>query len=519
MGLQLYQKNLLEKLKESLGAVLPIIGIVLVLCFSIAPIPNSVLMTFVVGAVLLIIGMMFFTLGAEMAMTPMGERIGTKLTNTRKISVVIVLCFILGFIITISEPDLQVLAEQVPSIPNYTLIIAVATGVGIFLVAAVLRMLFGIPLAHMLLILYPIIFILASIVPQDFLTVAFDSGGVTTGPMTVPFIMALGIGFSAVRSDKHAENDSFGLVALCSVGPILAVLLLGLLYHPGEGGYEQTMIVKTDNSVEMWQLFQEGLPYYMKEMLISLLPIILFFFIFQIVSLHLHKKTLVKIIIGIIYTYIGLVLFLTGVNVGFMPAGNYLGQVIVGLSYPWIIVPIGMLIGYFIVKAEPAVYVLTEQVEELTSGAISAKAMGMSLSIGVAFSLGLAMVRVLTGISILWFLLPGYAVALGLTFFVPQIFTAIAFDSGGVASGPMTATFLLPFSMGACEALGGNVVTDAFGVVAMVAMTPLITIQILGLIYQIQEQMKEKQAAKDYTSIKVCIENLDNVDNQEIIEL
>lgn len=519
MGLQLYQKNLLEKLKESLGAVLPIIGIVLVLCFSIAPIPNSVLMTFVVGAVLLIIGMMFFTLGAEMAMTPMGERIGTKLTNTRKISVVIVLCFILGFIITISEPDLQVLAEQVPSIPNYTLIIAVATGVGIFLVAAVLRMLFGIPLAHMLLTLYPIIFILASIVPQDFLTVAFDSGGVTTGPMTVPFIMALGIGFSAVRSDKHAENDSFGLVALCSVGPILAVLLLGLLYHPGESGYEQTMIVKTDNSVEMWQLFQEGLPYYMKEMLISLLPIILFFFIFQIVSLHLHKKTLVKIIIGIIYTYIGLVLFLTGVNVGFMPAGNYLGQVIAGLSYPWIIVPIGMLIGYFIVKAEPAVYVLTEQVEELTSGAISAKAMGMSLSIGVAFSLGLAMVRVLTGISILWFLLPGYAVALGLTFFVPPIFTAIAFDSGGVASGPMTATFLLPFSMGACEALGRNVVTDAFGVVAMVAMTPLITIQILGLIYQIQEQMKEKQAAKDYTSIKVCIENLDNVDNQEIIEL
>ena len=519
MGLQLYQKNLLEKLKESLGAVLPIIGIVLVLCFSIAPIPNSVLMTFVVGAVLLIIGMMFFTLGAEMAMTPMGERIGTKLTNTRKISVVIVLCFILGFIITISEPDLQVLAEQVPSIPNYTLIIAVATGVGIFLVAAVLRMLFGVPLAHMLLILYPIIFILASIVPQDFLTVAFDSGGVTTGPMTVPFIMALGIGFSAVRSDKHAENDSFGLVALCSVGPILAVLLLGLLYHPGESGYEQTMIVKTDNSVEMWQLFQEGLPYYMKEMLISLLPIILFFFIFQIVSLQLHKKTLVKIIIGIIYTYIGLVLFLTGVNVGFMPAGNYLGQVIAGLSYPWIIVPIGMLIGYFIVKAEPAVYVLTEQVEELTSGAISAKAMGMSLSIGVAFSLGLAMVRVLTGISILWFLLPGYAVALGLTFFVPKIFTAIAFDSGGVASGPMTATFLLPFSMGACEALGGNVVTDAFGVVAMVAMTPLITIQILGLIYQIQEQMKEKQAAKDYTSIKVCIENLDNVDNQEVIEL
>lgn len=518
MGLKLYQKNLLEKLKESSGAVLPIIGIVLVLCFSIAPIPNSVLMTFVVGAVLLIIGMIFFTLGAEMAMTPMGERIGTKLTNTRKLSVVVVLCFILGFIITISEPDLQVLAEQVPSIPNYTLIIAVAAGVGIFLVAAVLRMLFGIPLAHMLLVLYPIIFILASIVPKDFLTVAFDSGGVTTGPMTVPFIMALGIGFSAVRSDKHAENDSFGLVALCSVGPILAVLLLGLLYRPGESGYERTMITQTDNSVEMWQLFQKGLPYYMKEMLISLLPIIAFFFIFQIVSLHLHKKMLVKIIVGIIYTYIGLVLFLTGVNVGFMPAGNYLGQVIASLPFSWIIVPIGMLIGYFIVKAEPAVYVLTEQVEELTSGAISAKAMGMSLSIGVSISLGLAMVRVLTGISILWFLLPGYAVALGLTFFVPKIFTAIAFDSGGVASGPMTATFLLPFSMGACEVLGGNVVTDAFGVVAMVAMTPLITIQVLGLVYKIQELMKEKQAKTEEYENELK-ENKAYVEDYEIIEL
>ena len=421
--MKLYRTKLLEKLKESLGAVLPIIGIVLFLCFTIAPVPTSILMAFIIGALMLIVGMMFFTLGAEMAMTPMGERLGTKMTQTKKLGAVVVLCFVLGFIITISEPDLQVLAEQVPSIPNYTLIIAVAVGVGIFLVAAVLRMLFGIALPHMLVVLYPIVFLLAFFVPADFLAVAFDSGGVTTGPMTVPFIMAFGIGFSAVRSDKHAENDSFGLVALCSVGPILAVLLLGLLYHPGGSGYEQTMIAKTDNSVEMWQLFQEGLPYYMKEMLISLLPIILFFFIFQIVSLHLHKKTLVKIIIGIIYTYIGLVLFLTGVNVGFMPAGNYLGQVIAGLSYPWIIVPIGMLIGYFIVKAEPAVYVLMEQVEELTSGAIPGKAMGLSLSLGVAFSLGLAMIRVVTGISILWFLVPGYALALVLTISVPKILT------------------------------------------------------------------------------------------------
>ena len=470
-------------------------------------------MTFIIGAVLLIVGMMFFTLGAEIAMTPMGEKIGMKLTRTKKLGVVIVLCFILGFIITISEPDLQVLAEQVPSVPNYILVIAVAVGVGIFLVAAILRMLFGIALSHMLLILYPLVFLLAFFVPKDFLAVAFDSGGVTTGPMTVPFIMALGIGFSAVRSDKHAENDSFGLVSLCSIGPILAVLLLGMIYHP-EGSYTPDVITEASDTVELGKLFASGIPHYMKEMFISLLPIVLFFAVFQVVSLRLQKKTLVKIVIGVAYTYIGLVLFLTGVNVGFMPVGNYLGQIIAGLPYRWIIVPIGMVIGYFIVKAEPAVCVLMEQVEELTSGAISGKSIGLALSVGVSISLGLAMIRVLTGISIFWLLIPGYATALLLTFFVPKIFTAIAFDSGGVASGPMTATFLLPFAIGACQMVGGNIIKDAFGVVAMVAMTPLITIQIMGAVYQ----YKLSKAAESETQEAVPVP-LEAFEDNDIIEL
>lgn len=514
--MRLHQTKLLEKLKESSGAVLPIIGIVLLLCFTIAPIPTSILMAFIIGAVLLVIGMMFFTLGAEMAMTPMGERIGIRMTQTKRVGIVVLLCFILGFIITISEPDLQVLAEQVPSVPNNTLIVAVGVGVGIFLVAAVLRMLFGIALSRMLVVLYPIVFILAFFVPRDFLAVAFDSGGVTTGPMTVPFIMALGIGFSAVRSDKHAENDSFGLVALCSVGPILAVLLLGMIYNPKESAYTQTVIPDIGDSVELWKIFSSEFPHYMKEILFSLLPIVLFFTVFQAVSLRLKKKTLMKIAIGIIYTYIGLSLFLTGVNVGFMPAGNYLGQIIAGLSYRWIIIPIGMVIGYFIVKAEPAVYVLMEQVEELTSGAISGKAMGYSLSIGVAVSLGLAMIRVLTGISIFWFLIPGYLTAIVLSFFVPKIFTAIAFDSGGVASGPMTATFLLPFAMGACKAAGGNIVTDAFGVVAMVAMTPLITIQVLGAVYKMQEKRAALEKAAEE---KQAVIPLEAFGDNDIIEL
>lgn len=490
-----YRKKLQEKLSESLKAVLPIIGIVLLLCFTIAPISPSILLTFLVGAVLLIIGMMFFTQGAEMSMTPMGERMGTRMTQTRKLWLVVFICFILGFIITISEPDLQVLAEQVPSIPNMVLILTVACGVGLFLIVALLRMLFGIPLSFMLIGFYAIVFILAFFVPEDFLAVAFDSGGVTTGPMTVPFIMAIGIGISAIRSDRHAEDDSFGLVALCSIGPILAVLVLGMIYRPTSADYVSEALPSIGDSVELGKLFVNDLPVYMKEIAVALLPIILFFGLFQIVSLHLPKKSLIKIGIGLVYTYIGLVLFLTGVNVGFMPAGNYLGQVIAGLSQPWIIIPIAMVIGYFIVMAEPAVYVLTRQVEEITSGAISSRAMSLSLSIGVSISLGLAMVRVLTGLPILWFVIPGYAIALLLSFKVPKVFTAIAFDSGGVASGPMTATFLLPFAMGACTAVGGNIVTDAFGVVAMVAMTPLITIQILGVFYEYRMKNARKEAA------------------------
>ena len=493
--MNLYGTRLQEKLNEALKAVLPIIGIVLFLSFTIVPISPSILMAFLIGAVLLICGMMFFSLGAELSMTPMGEKVGGSLTQTRKLWLMILLSFILGFIITISEPDLQVLAEQVPSIPNLVLILAVACGVGLFLVTALLRMLFSISLPKMLFVFYAIVFGLAFFVPKDFLSVAFDSGGVTTGPMTVPFIMAFGIGISAIRSDKHASDDSFGLVALCSIGPILAVLVLGLIYHPESSEYIPEVLPTIDNSIELWRMFSHGIPHYMMEMAVSLFPIVLFFGIFQLISREIHKRALIRIVVGLIYTYVGLFLFLTGVNIGFMPAGNYLGQMLASLPYRWIIVPIGMLIGYFIVLAEPAVFVLTKQVEEITSGAISAKAMGLSLSIGVSVSLGLAMIRVLTGISIFWFIIPGYAIALFLSLFVPKIFTAIAFDSGGVASGPMTATFLLPFAIGACVSAGGNIVRDAFGVVAMVAMTPLITIQVLGLVYKLRSGHSGKGAS------------------------
>lgn len=485
-----HQTLLHDKFQESFASVLPITIIVLLLCFTVAPIPNNMLVSFVMGAVLLIIGMAFFTLGADTAMTPIGTKVGSCITKSRKVWLIVFVSFLLGVIITISEPDLQVLANQVPNIPNAVLIGTVALGVGVFLVIAMLRILFGISLNILLVGFYIVVFVLAMFVPKNFWAVAFDSGGVTTGPMTVPFIMALGVGVSAIRSDRHAGNDSFGLVALCSIGPILAVLILGLIY-PSEAAYTPVEIPEMENSQEMILLFIHGLPHYAKEVAIALAPIIVFFFLFNAFYIKMPKKPLASISVGLIFTYAGLVLFLTGVNVGFMPVGNYIGNLIGSKEFNWILLPIAMLIGYFIVKAEPAVHVLNKQVEDLTAGSIPARAMELSLSIGVAASLGLAMIRVLTGISVMYFLIPGYVLALGLSFFAPKIFTSIAFDSGGVASGPMTATFLLPLAMGGCAALGGSMM-DAFGVVAMVAMTPLLTIQALGLLYQHRTRKAER---------------------------
>ena len=486
--LQNNRTKLKEKFNETLKAVLPIIALVLFLCFSIAAISPGILMTFLIGAALLTAGMLLFSFGVDLSMTQMGERVGTTITKTKNAVLMGVISFVMGLIITVSEPDLQVLAGQVQSIPNSVLIFSVAGGVGLFLVLALLRMLLRVRLRALLLVSYAAVTVLAFFAPADLLAVAFDAGGVTTGPMTVPFILAFGVGISAIRNDASSQEDSFGLIALCSVGPILAVLLLSLIYRVDGASYSAAVVPGFTESVELRTLFTSALPTYLGEIARALLPILAFFCVFQVTALHLGKKSLMRMGVGLLYTYAGLVLFLTGVNVGFMPAGTYLGETLAGLPYRFLLIPVGMLIGYYIVKAEPAVYVLMKQVEELTSGAVTGAMLQRSLSIGVSVSVGLAMLRVLTGLSILYLIGPGYLLSLALSFFVPDIFTAIAFDSGGVASGPMTATFLLPLATGACLASGGNVVTDAFGVVAMVAMTPLIAIQLLGVSFRSREK-------------------------------
>ena len=484
-----------QKVKEAFSSVLPITIIILALCFTVVPIDSGMFLAFILGAFLVVLGMGLFTLGADTAMTPIGEYVGTSVIKTRKIWIIVPICFIVGVLITVSEPDLQVLASQLAkTIGAWTLILAVGVGVGVFLVVAFLRIVLKIKLSYLLIFFYIAVFVLSYFVPKAFIPLAFDSGGVTTGPMSVPFIIAIGTGVASMRSDKGAETDGFGLTALCSIGPIISVMILGIIFKPDSIDTTTEQASSILNSRDLITTFGSALPLYLKEVAIALLPIVAFFFIFQIFGTKLNKNIIIKILIGVLYTYVGLVLFLLGVNIGFLQVGSYIGEAIGGLSYSWIIVPIGMVIGYFVVAAEPAVHVLTKQVYEITAGAIPKKALRFSLMIGVAVSVGLAMLRIVCHIPIMYFLIPGYLIALILTFLVPDMFTAIAFDSGGVASGAMTASFLMPLALGVCRAVGGNVATEGFGVVAMVAMTPLITIQILGLVYKIKmAKLKKKQ--------------------------
>ncbi len=513
-------RQLYGSIGESLHSVLPICAIVLLLSITLAPIGSGVMVMFLFGALLLIFGMSIFTIGSTISMEPLGEGIGVQLSKSKGKVFPVIVCFVVGVLITVAEPDLTVLAEKVPSIENLLLIILVALGVGLFLAVAFLKAKFKLKLAYILVPLYALVLVLAclpyipglNIGSVAFIPTAFDSGGVTTGPITVPFIMALGAGLAAMRKDKHSAEDSFGLVALCSIGPILSVLILSLVKKPS-GVAEET--VPLDGNLDTRDAFlkfldpEHGIVKFMEEVAVAFLPIVGMFIIYQLIFRRFKKIQVIRISVGFAYTYVGLVLFLTGANVGFMPAGQLIGAVMAQSSFKLALIPIGMILGYFVVSAEPAVHTLKRQVEEVTNGAISQKSIGVALSVGVAVSVGISMLRVLTGIPILPILIVGYIVPLVITFFVPPIYTGIAFDSGGVASGPMATTFILPFAIGACNALGGDVMTDAFGIVAMIAMTPLITIQVLGLIGKTKQDKKMRQLKLEFEQIDDGIDYYD----------
>ena len=496
-------KNILKKNWEAIIAVLPITIITIILGVSLKVItPLQIGMLFV-GVVFLVVGMSLYNMGTDSAISPAGSHIGGKITEYGKLWLVILVCFIVGIIVTVAEPDLSVLAGQVASINKFVLIAVVGLGVGIFMILAVLKIALKMPLNIILIISYGLVFLLALLVHifvgEQFIPLSFDSGGVTTGPMTVPFILTLCVGVSAVAGGARSNESSFGMVGICSIGPIVAVLVLGLIYRSDVTA--TTIEVPAINNLgDVIMLYLKSLPTYLKDVAIALAPILIFFLLFDAISLRLPKRAFGRILIGFLYTYIGLSLFLTGANIGFMMAGFELGGALANVN-KWVIVPIGVVIGACIVLAEPAVHVLNKQVEQITGGVINHKTMLIVLSISIAGAVGLAMIRVATAISIWYFILPGYVIALVLSFFVPKTFTAIAFDSGGVASGPMTATFLIPFSMGACTMLGGNILTDAFGCVAMVAMTPLVALQVLGLVFRIKSSKTYQVASKEFANM------------------
>lgn len=492
-------KALLLKLKEALISVLPITAIVLIISFTpLVDLSTTEIVSFAVSAVFLILGIGLFNLGSDLAMTPMGEHIGSGLIKSKKVFILIFVSFVMGVLITIAEPDLSVLAEQVSAVISPTLLImTVGLGVGLFLVISILKILFKKNLSMILMFFYMLLFAFCAVMIEcgkaDFLALAFDSGGVTTGPITVPFIMALGFGIANTVGGRNSNENSFGLIALCSIGPMIALAVLALTSN-GQMLYELA-----DYSVEAnLSNFGGGLLSHSLDTLKALGLIILFFLILQFTILKLPVKKLFQIGIGIIYTFFGLTIFFVAVSVGFMPVGFKLGEQIAEFS-PVLLVFIGVLLGMVVVLAEPAVHVLNKQVEEVTGGGVKKIEMLVALSVAVGISIGLSLIRMIFKFSILYYLIPGYAISLGLSFFVPRIYTAIAFDSGGVASGPLTSSFILPLAIGACVMISGNpqsVLTDAFGVVAMVAMTPLITIQTLGFKAIMSAKVRNKIAMK-----------------------
>ncbi len=493
--------KMLTKFKEAAQAGLPVSIIVIILNFTFCPMPFWDLISFAVGAFLLILGMSIFMLGADLAMMPIGEAIGAELPKSKKLWFVLIGCIVLGVVVTIAEPDLQLLTRQVPAIPNAVLVGAVAFGVGAFLALAMLRILFQISLNLLFIISYIAVFVIALLLAPDYLALSFDSGGVTTGPITVPFILALGAGIAAVKGGINEEKDSFGLCALCSIGPIIAVLILGVFFDPEASGYAFE-VDKDINSVSgLFSLYAHSFGHFFKTIPILLVPLLIIFVIFQIVRLKLPRHKLIRIIIGIIYTLFGLSIFLTGVNVGFMPAGTFIAEALASGDHRWLLLPLSAVIGFCIIFAEPTVHILIKQVEGITSGSISKRVLLLALASGVCLALVLSTIRILTNTSIWYFLLPGYATALIMSFFTPKLFTAIAFDSGGVAAGTISVAFALPFAIGICQATGGNVMIDGFGIIAMVSLMPIIAVQIIGLIYQrqlIKNQSLELAQAADF---------------------
>ncbi len=479
------------KFKEVLLSVIPITLIVLILNFTIIPLEMPIIISFLIGAVLLIIGLTIFLIGVDIGITPIGNHMGETLARTNKLWLVAIAGLILGFLISVAEPDLHILAGQVDSvsaglISKGSIVIIVSIGIAIMLAIGLGRIVYNFPLYRLLTIIYGIIFVLACITSREFLAISFDASGATTGALTVPFILALAIGVSKLKKDsKASEKDSFGLVAIASTGAIISLMIMSILSKTDEITGNLESQVMTDS---IFSVFSQEFIKIVPEVFIALIPILLVFLIFQRISFKLPKREVRKILFGLLFTFIGLVIFLVGVNAGYMNVGSIIGYSIASLDNKIYVILLGFLLGVVTILAEPAVYVLTHQIEDVTSGYVKRSIVMFTLAIGVGIAVAMSIIRIIIPELQLWqYLLPGYLIAIALSYFAPKLFVGIAFDSGGVASGPMTATFILAYTQGAADAVeGANVLVDGFGVIAMVAMTPLIALQVLGLMFKIK---------------------------------
>ncbi|WP_303975476.1 DUF1538 domain-containing protein [Streptococcus merionis] len=471
--------------------------IVGILNVTLTPMPGPMMWRFMIGAILIVLGLTAFLIGVDIGITPLGGYTGTTLAKSNKLWLVIVAGIVLGFFTSIAEPGLMVLANQVNdvtsgSISSLSLLLLVAIGLALMLALGFIRIFFNIPLYKLLLVLYGIIGLLSLGTSKEFLAIAFDASGSTTGILAVPFILALSVGISKMKKDsKASEKDSFGLVAIASTGAIIAVLLLSFLTKTQTFHAELGTGVLDSNAV--LASFTGLASNYAKETLIVILPLLGLLLVLQKLSLHLGKRELRRLLTGFGFAYVGLFLFMVGVNGGFMDVGTYIGQALVSLENKLPIVVIGFVFGVVTILAEPAVYVLTHQIGQVTSGYVKRRAVLVSLALGVGTAVALSVIRILVpGIQLWHYLLPGYLLSLGLMFITPKLFVGIAFDAGGVATGPMTATFIMAFIQGAAHIFeGADLLVDGFGMIAMVAMTPIITLQILGFIYQLKSNHKK----------------------------
>lgn len=488
----------IDKLKEVLQSVLPITILVIILHFTIAPLPGIEFSRFLFGALLIIMGLAVFLFGVDIGITSIGNYLGKEIARSNSLKFVLVMGLILGFFISIAEPDLIILANQVSevtdgAIPSTVLLVVVSVGIAFMMTIGLFRIVYRFPLRNIFFVIYTLIFLLAIFSSNDLFAIAFDASGSTTGALTVPFMLALATGVASLNHDsKSAEIDSFGLVGVASSGAILSVLILGLF--TGDSGITGTLSVDVGAYTSWVVPFTDTLPHMALETVLSIAPILIIFVCYNLFVAKRKMQTadFKRAMLGLLYLYVGLVLFLTGVNAGFLNVGRQLGMTIAGMDSKWPVLFIGLLLGLVVILAEPAVYVLTHQIEDVTNGSVKRSVVLVFLSVGVGLAVLLSVVRVLVPEILLWhYLVPGYIIALVLAFRVPNLFVGMAFDAGGVASGPMTATFILAFIQGVADITPhSNVLLDGFGMIAMVAMMPILSLQLLGAIYQ-QRSKKE----------------------------